>query len=417
MKRIFTSLAPNLEKDDLALSLSLLLRPWQYRRGDSAKKLERWFEEFTGFAAATAFTSGRGALYGILSALNLPKGSEVLVQGYTCVAVPGPALWAGLTPIYVDCDASLTMSVEDLARKITPRAKVLIIQHTFGAPAHLDELLAVAKRHGLFVIEDCAHALGSTYRGGRLGSFGDASFFSFGRDKVLSSVFGGVAVVRDEAIGRKVQDFAKRQGLPGPSWVLQQLMHAPTLAFAKAFYDVLALGRVKLFLALKLGVISRAVYPVERKGGKVDSLCLAMPEASARLALSQLAKLDRFSAHRRKVCEWYTRELDELGLTYQEMHGGIALRLAVFSEKAHELIQFVRKRHIELGDWYTIPVAPTGVDMGAVGYVVGSCPAAERYAATTFNLPTHIGIGEREVRQIMDVIRDFLGNANQNVRR
>lgn len=408
MKRIFTSLAPNLERDDLLLSLSLLVRTWRYCRGNSAQAVERWFEEFTGFDAAIAFTSGRGALYALLKSLHLPAGSEVLLQAYTCVAVPAPAFWAGLTPVYVDIDASLTMSAVDLEKKITPQSKVLIIQHTFGVAANMEELLAVAQKHGLFVIEDCAHALKAAHQGARLGSFGDASFFSFGRDKAVSAVFGGVVAVRDGALGERVRAFAKTQGEASLGWVFQQLSHAPILAFAKAFYDVFALGRFKLALARKLGVISRAVYPVERSGGRVVTLCKQMPEAIAQLALHQLAKVERFSLHRQQVAAWYSEQLHKLGLAYQKTGDGAPLRVAVFYDRAGELIAYARKQRVELGDWYTVSIAPQGVDNKAISYRVGSCPVAERYAKTTFNLPTHIGIGTLERARVISVVESFL---------
>src|SRR3989338_1413783 len=110
------------------------------------------------------------------------------------------------------------MSPTDIKKKISSRSKVLIIQHTFGTSAKLTELLAIAKQHQLYVIEDCAHALGARYQQQLVGTFGDAAIFSFGRDKVISSVYGGALLTK--------QPFTL-PSLPSPSlfWIKQQLVH------------------------------------------------------------------------------------------------------------------------------------------------------------------------------------------------
>src|SRR5947207_2728640 len=123
---IFTNLAPNTQKDDAALAWRLLWQPWKWRKGNAAEKLEEVIAQKIGVKHAISFESGRTSMHAILKALNIKAGDEVLLQAYTCVAVPDPVLWTGATPIYVDCDQTLTMSAADLEKKITPRAKVLI---------------------------------------------------------------------------------------------------------------------------------------------------------------------------------------------------------------------------------------------------------------------------------------------------
>lgn len=410
MKRIFTSLAPNMETDDRKLATRLLFSPGKWREGASAVKFERWFTDYTGAAAAKSFTSGRGALYAILKALNLPQGSEVLLQAYTCVAVPDPVLWAKLQPVYVDCDESLMMSAADLEKKITPRSKVLIIQHTFGQSADMEKLMAIARKNGLFVIEDCAHALGALRGEQKLGTFGDAAFFSFGRDKVLSAVFGGVATVRDGEIGKRLAVVYDASPLPSRFWVWQQLMHPIILSFAKRFYDTLSIGKIKLELAKRLHVITKAVYPEEKNGGAPAFVFRRMPEASAQLALHQLGKLERFNTHRRQLAFYYESAFRLIGLkgAAYKNGDGIFLRYPVFHPKAHDIIAYARARGVELGDWYTTPIAPKGVDYKAIGYMVGSCPVAEKMSQETFNLPTHIGISRADGEYIVNLLKQYL---------
>ncbi len=411
MKRIFTSLAPNLESDDRKLAAHLLFRPWRWRQGSAARKVEQWFKDLTKSTGAYSFTSGRGALYAILKSLNLPSASEVLLQAYTCVAVPDPVLWANLKPIYVDCDKSLTMSPANLEKKITAQSRVLIIQHTFGQSADMEKLMAIAKKHSLFVIEDCAHSLGGDYRGAKLGSIGDAAFFSFGRDKVLSAVFGGVATIKSAEVNKQFVQLYEGLKLPSLFWVKQQLLHPFILSFAKRFYDTFALGKLALELAKRLCIISKAVYPTEKKGGAPKFVFRKMPEATAQLAWQQLQKLGRFNLHRQQIATHYQNALQVLGLESQSGEG-VFLRYAVFHQRAHEFIAQARKRRVELGDWYTTPIAPVGVDYRAVGYQLGSCPNAESLAGRTFNLPTHIGITRQDADALIAMLKELLAHGN-----
>jgi perosamine synthetase len=410
MKHIFTSLAPNLESDDRALARHLLFRPKLWRHGAALLKLEQWFTQFLGVPQAKTFISGRTALYAILKSLQLEKGSEVLLQAYTCVAVPDPVLWAQLKPIYVDCDKTLTMSPADLERKITPRSKVLIIQHTFGQSADLEKLLAIAKRHNLFVVEDCAHALGASVNGKRLGSYGDAAFFSFGRDKVLSSVFGGVAVTRNNEFGRRLAAFHASLEYPRKRWIAQQLMHPFVLLAAKRWYDTLAIGKILLEAAKRLGIISKAVYGAEKIGKAPAFVFHKMPHAMALLAFLQCEKLERFNAHRRELAAWYDGHLWHLeGAAKQERvdGGGIFLRYAVFDKHAQDMIAYARSKKIELGDWYTTAIAPAGVRYDLIGYQKGSCPVAEELSKVTLNLPTHIGITAADASYIIETLKQY----------
>ncbi|MDP2932525.1 MAG: aminotransferase class I/II-fold pyridoxal phosphate-dependent enzyme, partial [bacterium] len=126
---IFTGLAPNTQKDDIALAWRLLFRPDSWISCEAIGKVEEWFKSFLPVEYAVSFVSGRGALHAILSSIGLKAGDEVLLQAYTCVSVPGAALAAGGKPVYVDIEPNtLNMSSEDLERKITHKSRALIIQ-------------------------------------------------------------------------------------------------------------------------------------------------------------------------------------------------------------------------------------------------------------------------------------------------
>ena len=139
------------------------------------------------------------------------------MQAFTCNAVPNPVLWAGLKPVYVDCDEkTFNIDKEDLKKKITPRSRVLIVQHTFGLPADMDAISEICRKNNLILIEDCAHSLGAEYKNKKVGTFGKAAFFSFSRDKVISSVYGGMAVTEDHELTKKIKEYQLKIGYPYP---------------------------------------------------------------------------------------------------------------------------------------------------------------------------------------------------------
>ena len=166
--------------------------------------MEKEFKKYLGVKYAISFNSGRSAFLAILNSLELKNDDEILLQAFTCNAVPNPIIWAGLKPVYVDCDEkTFNIDIEDLKRKITQKSKVVIVQHTFGLPAEMDEILEICQKNNLILIEDCAHSLGAEYKGKKVGTFGKAAFFSFSRDKVISSVYGGMVATNDDEFGEK----------------------------------------------------------------------------------------------------------------------------------------------------------------------------------------------------------------------
>src|SRR3989344_1673659 len=224
IKPISISLSPNTEPDDVRLAFGLLFQPWRWGRGAAADRLEQEFAKRFSVERALAFNSGRSAFLAILESLGLEKGSEVLLQAFTCNAVPNPVMWAGLQPVYVDCNESdFNIDVEDLERKITSKSRVVVVQHTFGLPADMSKVMEICQKHNLILIEDCAHALGAKYKGKEVGTFGKAAFFSFSRDKVISCVYGGMAVTNDPDTAERIRQYHDKISNPSSYWIWQQL--------------------------------------------------------------------------------------------------------------------------------------------------------------------------------------------------
>src|SRR3989338_3698878 len=183
---IHHTFAPHVNLAYAARSIALLAAPWTWRTGRSGPSLTE--ELSCRFAADTfLFLSGREALCALLQALPLQDGDEVIVQGYTCVVVPNAIEAAGGVPVYADIDRdTLNLNARTVAPHITPRTRAIICQHTFGIPALAEELKKLCVRHGLLLIEDCAHVMPDATGPADVGAHGNFVFFSFGRDKALS---------------------------------------------------------------------------------------------------------------------------------------------------------------------------------------------------------------------------------------
>ncbi len=291
MKPLAISLSPNTEKEDVFAALKNLFSPWQYKHGKSVSLLEQWFRRFFKVSYAISFTSGRGALYVALKACGITKGDEVITQAFTCVALPDAIISAGAKPVYADVTDYFTLDPKDVEKKITEKTKVIIVQHTFGIPSSMNELLAVAKKYKIILIEDCAHIIGGMYANKKLGTLGDMAFFSFGRDKALSSVWGGVAITNNKTYGEKLRNFQRQKEFPTNSWIVQQLIHPISFAVILQLYNLFSIGKILLVLFQKLHLLSFPVSQKEKRGYMEENAVKKFPNALASLALLKVNKL------------------------------------------------------------------------------------------------------------------------------
>lgn len=413
---IVISLSPNAQTDDLRLARSLIKHPRQYQSGPALKQLNRALQQYFPDGETYLTNSGRSALYLAIRSLKLNSSDEVLMQAYTCNAVPNPVLWAGATPRYVDINKeTLNMSVEHLKAQITQHSKVIIVQHTFGYPAEMEAIMDLARKHKLIVIEDCAHALGARIQNTLVGNFGDMAIFSFGRDKIISSVYGGFLLANNPHLVKAVESEYSQLTLPARWWTLQQLVHPLVFSVGLRFYTVAGLGKALLEIMKRLHFISRAVTDGEKYAKKPKYFPARLPNALAALALQQLNKLPDFQAHRTALVRYYDTHLkNPIVKSVQTMTQNTAvvepayLRYTVLVEHPIKLIQYAKQQGIMLGDWYNAAITPPGTSEQAVGYVPGSCPAAEEVAKHTVNLPTHINISTHDAERIVKVINSFV---------
>jgi dTDP-4-amino-4,6-dideoxygalactose transaminase len=191
--------------------------------GPAIGEFEQAFAARLGVARAFTASYGRMAFLYLLRALDLPAGSEIVFPALTFWVVPEMARVAGLRPVFADVDPeTFTLDPDDLERVITNRTRAVVPTHLYGLPCEMDRIGEIAGRHGLAVIEDCAHALGARYRGRPVGTFGDAAFFSLQLLKPLNTCGGGIGVAGDPSVAERAAELAAAEPWPSEDRVLRR---------------------------------------------------------------------------------------------------------------------------------------------------------------------------------------------------
>jgi perosamine synthetase len=186
---------PSLGKEEIDAVGEVLLSGW-IGLGPKSLEFESQFGKFIGAKNTLATNSCTGALNLIVYSL-IKSGDEVITPSFTFVATTNAIVLAGGKPVFADIDpVHLTLDPEDVARKITPKTKAIMVVHYGGQPANIEALTKLCKKHNLVLFEDCAHAIGAYYHGKHVGNFGDAAAFSFAAIKNITTGDGGMAVVK-----------------------------------------------------------------------------------------------------------------------------------------------------------------------------------------------------------------------------
>jgi perosamine synthetase len=405
---ITTSLSPNVQSDDLGVTVKTLFSFWRWRDKSITKEIERKLSKYFVGHDAVLLSSGRSAIYHTLMALGVDKGDEVIIQAFTCLAVPAPVMWTGAKPIYADIQReTYNFDIEDVKKKISSRTKAIIVQHTFGIPAPVRELKKLAEEHKIFLIEDLAHSFGATVNGQMLGTFGDAAILSFGRDKTVSCVFGGAVISSNTELVDKIRSEQNNHSHPPFWWTKQQLLHPLLMAVVKPLYFSFGIGKALLVVAQKMKLLSLAVSKKEKAGVKPSHLNWRFSPALGFLLDNQLDKIDRYTDRRREIAGKYISKF-KMDATYGLVQDNVGwLRFPLTVDNPKNVFSEAKNINILLGDWYGDPVTPIDPDKPKLArYVPGSCPNAEYMSAHVVNLPTHPTLSDEDVDKVIQFISD-----------
>ncbi|WP_246526715.1 DegT/DnrJ/EryC1/StrS family aminotransferase [Plastoroseomonas hellenica] len=186
---------------------------WISSRGEFINRFEDAFGQVVGNPHVSTVCNGTVALHLALHCLDLKPGDEVIVPSFTYIASVNTIIQAGAVPVFAEIrQEDWLVDPADVARRITPRTRAIMPVHLYGAVCDMDALHALARSHGLAMVEDCAEALGSTWRGRHVGSFSDVATFSFFGNKTVTTGEGGMVMARDADMLRKLT-IAKGQGM------------------------------------------------------------------------------------------------------------------------------------------------------------------------------------------------------------
>jgi len=422
-KTIAISLIPNCFVDDIILAVKTLINPFSWKKGKAVSEIENYFKKFFSVEHAFSFNSGRSALTIGLKALSLPEGSEVLMQAFSCVVVANSIRFAGLKPVFVDiAQNSFCMDYKDLTQKITSKSKVIIVQNLFGIPDKIESILEIAKKYKLILVEDCAQSLGAEYKSRLVGQYGKFAFFSFGRDKVISSTFGGMLVTEDPTLAEKIKEIYEKIPYPGYFWIIRQLMHPLIFSLVLPTYFLFRIGKFSfgkgiIFALAKTRLLDFPVKTDEKKGLPIDDYPKKMPNALAILALNQFLKLSKFNKRRKEIAQYYLKKLSNIKNVllpnFDFDSQPIFLRLPFFTKNRDQLVSFAKLNQILLGNWYDAVLAPRGSNLHICGYKMGSCPRAERAANEVVNLPTYPRMSIDDADKVIDTLRQYYGHQSQ----
>ena len=182
------------------------LRSGWITTGPRVAKFEEMLTAYHGGRRALCLSSATAGLQLALQAIRLEEGDEVITTPLTFVATLNTIVLAGSKPVLVDINPdTLNMDVSRIEAAITPRTRVLMPVHYAGLPCDMDAINALAKKHGLRVVEDCAHSIGAEYKGGRLGSFGDIAVMSFHPNKNMTTGEGGAVITDDKDVASAIE--------------------------------------------------------------------------------------------------------------------------------------------------------------------------------------------------------------------
>ena len=362
---------PNLGGNELKYVSDCINSGWISSQGPYVERFEQAFATYLGGGQARTVSSGTTALHVALVALGIGPGDEVIVPNLTFGATANVVVHCGATPVFVDVDpATLGLSAATVAPAITARTKCIIPVHLYGHPCDMGPLMDLATAKNIWVIEDCAEALGAEYKGQKVGLIGHAGCFSFFANKVITTGEGGMVVAKDPA------------------------------------------------LIEKIGVLRDHGMTKERRYWHVyPGFNYRMTNLQAAVGLAQIEQIEKFLGNRRNIAQRYTHQLgiiNGLQLPSQAAWAknifwlySILVDATKFGLARDQLREHLSVKGIEARNVFT-PL------QGQPAYKSGrmtACPVSDDYAARGLSLPTANDLTLDEVDRVCDAIHNASANS------
>ena len=197
---------PVMGREELRNASEVIMTNWLSWRGEYVKKFQQGFASYVGMKHGIATTSCTTALHLALATLGIGSGDNVIVPAFTFIATANAVHYTGAEPRFVDSDKDYwCINAEKIEEKIDKNTKAILIVHIFGHPCDMDRIMAIAKKHGLYVVEDCAQGVGSEYKGRKAGTFGIISCFSFDTTKYITTGEGGMCLTNSAKLEKRMR--------------------------------------------------------------------------------------------------------------------------------------------------------------------------------------------------------------------
>ncbi len=367
-------------------AVSDVIRSGWLTMGSRTFEFERQFADYVGATHAISVSSCTAALHLALEAIGLGRDDEVLVPATTFTASAEVVTYFGARPVFVDVQP-LTMNIDpsDAERKITPRTKAIIPVHFAGVPCDMAEILDLADKYHLHVIEDAAHALPSSYHEKRIGIISELTAFSFYATKTLTTGEGGMITTENDDYARRMQ-MMRLHGISRDAWKRYS-------AEGSWFYEVLETGYKYNFTDLQaaLGLVQL---------GKCDQMTLARGRIADRYsaAFLPLNALEVPTVPRDRTSSWHLYVL--------------RLRLARLRVDRNQFARELASRGVSTSVHF-IPLHLQPAYQRNYGYKKGDLPVAEHEYLRSLSLPIYSGMHDEEVDYVISAVSDVVAHGSR----
>lgn len=335
---------------------------WISSKGSFIARFEQQFAQSVGVTYATAVCNGTIALHLAMLTLGIGAGDEVIVPTLTYIASVNAIAYVGATPVFVDSlESTWQMDPADVERKITGKTRAILAVHLYGHPCDMDALMGIARKHDLFLVEDCAEAFGSLYKNRNVGSFGDIATYSFYGNKTITTGEGGMVTTNDQTLHERAVSY-KGQGLA---------------KYREYWHDIIGYNF------------------------RMTNICAA-------IGLAQLEQAEQILVRKRQIADWYRTGLAGLPLT---MHGEspevrhsywMCSILADDAALRDSLRDFLAEKGIE-----TRPLFYPVHTMPMYSEKYQRHPVAEQLGWSGINLPSWPGLSSEQVEYLCRQIREY----------
>lgn len=345
------------------------------------------------------YRKGRAAL---AEAIRIATGGQgaVAISGFTCYSVVQAVEAAGCTPVYVDIDRdTLNFTAVKLQAAFKKHADIraVVVQNSLGIPCDIKGIEKVTSEHRALLIEDLAHSAGAKYASGEeVGTVGDITMLSLGRDKALDTVNGGVLIIRQAELIVQM-----RQPHDAPSFMNQLRDRIyPLLTWKTRKLFPLKIGKYILGIAYKTNLAVRSA------DGDVN-VREAMPHWLAKRALSELHDLSGVNQQRRKLFSLYSAYVSGKIVPGAKQPGAVPIRVPLFVENRAQILAKLKESGYYVEDiWYDRPVSPARL-YHKVDFPEADCPVAMEVSRTIMNLPTHQAVRPGDIAEMTAIIQEI----------